>query len=323
MSTLPLIWGMIIGFIIIMYVILDGFTLGSGILLPLLSEKQRDLAISMILPTWDGNQTWLVLGGASLYGAFPLAFSTILPAFYLPLMLMVIFLLFRGVSFEFRLKATKAKAWWDRLFSLASLAVTLIQGTIVGNMVLGFDRPHHYFNPFTIFTALGLVVAYSLLGSTRLILKTEGKMQEKMYQLAYRIVILIFAAILVVCLWTPFVHPKLHRLWFTPHHWDYLIFLPLITAILALLLCVALYKKREVALYWLAVFLILCPYIGFIVNLYPYAIPYKVTLWQAAAPRSTLIFMLVGAIIMLPILLCYTGYAYHIFRGKVKDVLDY
>lgn len=320
---LILAWAAIISFCIVMYVILDGFTLGTGMLLAKLNEHEKDLAMSMILPTWDGNQTWLVLGGASLYGAFPLAFSALLPAFYLPLMFMVIALLFRGVAFEFRLKSEKNKKHWDTIFCFASAVSAFIQGTIVANLVQGFNNSHFYLNPFAILTGIGLMSAYLLLGSTRLILKTRDQLQEKMYHYARKLLIVASVILIIVCIWTPFIPPKSHSLWLSARHWLDFGFLPIITLSLGLNIWFALSKKSDYWPYWLSVLFILCPLLGFALNLYPYVVPYKITIWQAASQPSTLAFILVGAVIMLPVLLFYTAYAYHIFRGKVTDVLHY
>jgi len=329
---LPLIWILIIAFCIIMYVILDGFTLGTGILMPTLNEQQRGIAVSVLLPTWDGNQTWLVLGSASLYGAFPSAFSSLLPALYLPLLLMVVCLLLRGVVFEFRLKAKEGRKVWDTIFFLASLLVTLIQGAILGNFVQGFVFTSHpyiisdenFLTPFTLFTAVSLVFGYALLGSTRLIIKTDGELQAKMYQYAKWLAVLIMIGMVVASVWTPFMNDKVFQRWFAGYNWIYLAILPYITVIAFGILMLALYRRRNEALpFFCSVILFLCLYAGFAISLYPYLIPYQVTFWDAASPNGSLLFMLVGAVIMLPVLVIYTAYSYHIFKGKVKDVIEY
>ncbi|MBL4647682.1 MAG: cytochrome d ubiquinol oxidase subunit II [Gammaproteobacteria bacterium] len=332
MHWLPLIWIGIIGFGIIMYLILDGFTLGTGMMMPFLSTHERNLAMSAILPTWDGNQTWLVLGAATLYGAFPIAFSTILPILYLPLILMVIALLFRGVVFEFRLKSTKGVKHWDMAFIIASLTVTFIQGLILGNTVEGFPLmpnvtvppDNNFLTPFSLFTAISLVFGYSLLGSTRLILKTEGALQQKMYRVAKVCAIALAIAMIVVSLWTPLLRDNIAARWFDPRYQYYLAILPTITGGLFYGLFYLLFRHRgEASPYWLSVALFVCAYIGFIISIFPYIVPYHITIFQAAAPDNTLKFLLVGGVIMLPLLLIYTGYSYHIFKGKVKDVIHY
>ncbi len=330
MITLPLIWGMIIAFCIVMYVILDGFTLGTGMLLPWLDEEQCHIGVSVLLPTWDGNQTWLVLGLAALYGAFPLAFSLLCPALYLPLLLMGIALLLRGITFEFRLKS-QAVGRWDIVFALSSLVITLIQGLILGDFVLGFsyDSVHQQLttqgliHPFSVFTALSLVIGYGLLGVTRLILKTTGALQKKLYPLATLLGFLMMFCIGIVSLWTPFVNDKATARWFDPTLWPYIAFLPIFTLIAFVVLIVSLHKRREYLPYWTAVVMFLCPYLGFAISAYPYIIPYQVAYYSAAAPHSTLLFILAGAVVIIPVLLVYTFYAYWIFRGKVNEYLEY
>lgn len=324
MDLLPLAWAFVIAFCIVMYVILDGFTLGAGILLPFLQAEERDQAMSVLLPTWDGNQTWLVLGGASLYGAFPLAFSILLPRFYLPIFLMVIALLFRGVVFEFRLKVLPAaRKIWDYIFALASLIVTLIQGVVLGNFIGGIKADVSIVIPFTLFTGIGLIFGYCLLGTTRLILKTTGSVQKKMHRLAYGALVGVGASMAIASLWTPNLNPLIFQRWFSQSHWIYLMVLPYISVIAAASLYWGLYKQQDNLPFWSAVGLFLCAYTGLLVSIYPYIVPFQYTVWQAAAPPSSLRFMLFGVIIMLPILLVYTGYSYHIFRGKVKNVFSY
>ncbi len=326
---LALIWIAIIGFCIIMYVILDGFTLGTGMLLAFLNEDERDIAMSVILPTWDGNQTWLVLGMASLYGAFPLAFSILLPLLYIPLLIMVIALLARGVAFEFRLKSNTGKVHWDRLFIIASVIVTLVQGYILGTFIQGLSKTtghwqfSHSISAFAVLTAASLVIGYALLGSTRLLLKTSGTLFNKMHRMSLGLTLTLMLAIFVVSIITPYVYPLVQARWFNLRTLPLLAILPFITVITFIGLLYALQRKMDKLPYWLAIMLFLCPYIGFIISLYPYLIPYQLTLWQVASPDSSLKFLLVGAIIMLPVLLFYTGYAYHIFRGKVNEKLHY
>jgi cytochrome bd ubiquinol oxidase subunit II len=323
MDLLPLAWAVVIAFCIVMYVILDGFTLGTGMLMPFLTPEERDQAMSVLLPTWDGNQTWLVLGGASLYGAFPLAFSVLLPKLYLPIFLMVIALLFRGVVFEFRLKAAlPGRKIWDAIFAGASLIVTLIQGVVLGNFISGF-KVSGIIIPFTIFTAIGLIFGYCLLGSTRLILKTAGTLPKKMTKFTYIALVGVIVGMGIASLWTPQLSPQIFHRWFNESHWMELMILPYLAAITVGLMLWGLYKRDEILPFWCAVILFLCAYIGFVISIYPYVIPFQTTLWQAAAPDSSLRFLLFGVIIMLPILLIYTGYSYHIFKGKVKNVFEY
>lgn len=326
---LALIWIAIIAFCIIMYVVLDGFTLGTGMMMLFLSPSERDLAMSTILPTWDGNQTWLVLGMASLYGAFPLAFSILLPIFYLPLLVMVVAILARGVAFEFRLKTKTATHRWDAVMIAATIIATLAQGFILGNFIQGFDLNNgnwvatSHFDVFSIVSAISLVIGYSLLGATRLILKTTGNMQHLMFRISFYLSLLVMLAIFVISVYTPFVYPLVHHRWLNLHYIPYLAILPFITMLCFIGLIYSLYKKWDRAPYWFSVVLFLCPYVGFLISIFPYVVPYKLSIWQAAAPENTLTFIMVGAAIMLPVLLIYTGYSYKIFKGKVDETLHY
>lgn len=333
MDYLVIGWAGIIAFCVLMYVLLDGFTLGTGIILPFIrDEDKRNVLYSAILPTWDGNQTWLVLAGASLYGAFPLAFSIILPTLYFPLFIMIGALLLRGVVFEFRLKAkglTIAK--WDCLFILASILVTFIQGMIVGTLVIGFPNSvkymiipnYHWLNGFSLFTGISLVFGYALLGATRMIIKTEGTLQHRLYIIARCALFLVWVALIAVSLWTPFVDEYTRIKWFYSGHLLSLALLPIITTGAFLFCLFGLLSKKEFLPYWTAILIFCCAYFSFGYSIWPYMVPHMVTIWQAAANRSSLSFVMVGACIMLPVLLFYTGYAYHIFRGKVKDVIKY
>ena len=320
---LVLAWLTIIGFCIIMYIILDGFTLGTGMLLIFLTPEERSLATSVILPTWDGNQTWLVLGMASLYGAFPLAFSLLLPLLYLPLLIMVIALLLRGVVFEFRMKSDKGQAIWDKIFSASALVVSLTQGYILGTFVQGFNPDITPSMWFDLMTAFSVVIGYCLLGATRLILKTEHSIQAKMFAISKKLIWILMTLIGLVSLWTPFVYPLLKNRWFNPDITPYLTILPLTTVIIFIALLYSLKKKYDRSPYWLTVGFFLCPYIGFLVSVFPYIVPYQVTIWAAAAPSNSLSFILIGACIMLPVLLAYTFYSYRIFRGKVNEIIHY
>ncbi len=331
MDYLPLAWSFVIAFCIVVYVVLDGFTLGTAILMPFFNDKQRDLAMSVVLPTWDGNQTWLVLGGASLYGAFPTAFSVLLPTLYIPLLIMVIALLFRGVVFEFRLKDRAHVKYWDIIFTLSSLFVIFIQGIVLANFVIGFEYgpsqslilPQGFINPFSMFVSLSLTLGYSLLSATRLIYKTEHELQDKMFRFSMYLAICIILSIGIVSLWTPFVNDLIFFRWFGHENWVLLMILPYLSVLTFGVFCYAIYNREEYLPFLCAIALFLYSYIGLVICFYPYIVPYKLTLWQAAAPASSLRFTLFGAIILLPVLILYTGYAYKVFKGKVKNVFEY
>jgi len=326
-NTLIIAWFFIIAFAIIMYVILDGFTLGIGLLMPFLNNKERDIAMSVILPNWDGNQTWLVLGGASLYGAFPLAFSTLLPILYLPLMCMVITLLFRGVCFEFRLKAKENKKNWDILFIVSSFLTAFIQGTVLGSFIQGYQLSNYaleqWLSPFSMLTGIALVIGYALLGSTRLILKTDGLIQETMFKVATYAVYLVTFFVIIASILTPIVLPSWNIETINEHHQLYLFVLPGIAFCAIIISLIAIRKRNDTLPYWCAIILFLSCYLGFAASNWPYIVPRHISIWQAAAPPTTLKFIIVGAIVMIPFLLCYTGYSYYIFRGKVKNEIHY
>jgi len=329
MNMLAFSWVAIIAFGIIMYVLLDGFSLGAGILIYFIKDDfERDITISSILPVWDGNETWLVFGGAALYGAFPLAFSTILPILYLPILVMVVALVFRGIAFEFRLKANKSKFFWDASFFFGSLIAAFIQGVMLGSFIIGYKlgalaEPFQWLSPFSIICGIALVFGYSLLGSNRLIIKTEGKLQQRFFHISTisQFIILIFA--IVISAWSPYLNKSIYSRWYNPELMPYLAILPLITIILFALHIYGLRKKWEKIPFFSLIGIFLLCYIGFVISTYPYIVPHHISFTQAAAPNSTLIFMLVGAAIMLPLLILYTIYSYYIFRGKTTKPLSY
>ena len=330
-AFLPLAWAVIIGFCIIMYVILDGFTLGTAMLLPFLSSDERDLAVSVILPTWDGNQTWLILGSAALYGAFPAAFSILLPVFYLPLFIMVTGLIFRGVVFEFRLKDRSHVHQWDKVFIIASGIVALTQGLLLGDLVSGVEfttspliqSTTNLATPFSLFTAVSLIFGYLLLGASRLIYKTEGELQKKMYKLAPYLCLAVLLSIGVVSFWTPMISSIVYSRWFSHDNWIVLAILPYLSLITMIIFLFSIKRRDEHLPFLCAVAFFAYAFIGYLISIYPYIVPYSLTIWQTAAPTGSLNFMMIGAVIMLPVLLVYTGYAYHIFRGKVQNVFHY
>src|SRR6476620_11248464 len=222
---LPVIWAVIIGFGLMMYVVMDGFDLGIGILFPFIRDRRdRDTMVNTVAPVWDGNETWLVLGGATLMGVFPLAYSVLLSALYIPIFFMLAVLIWRGVAFEFRFKADEAhKPFWDKAFAWGSYIATMSQGVSLGSFINGFEVTNgaysggglDWLSPFSLFTGLGLVVAYALLGSTWLVMKTEGELQQRMKLLAQPATMAMLAMIAIVSLWTPWAHPAVAARWFS------------------------------------------------------------------------------------------------------------
>ncbi|MCW8408039.1 cytochrome d ubiquinol oxidase subunit II [Legionella sp. PATHC035] len=326
---LPLIFAVLLAFIVVMYVILDGFDLGIGILFPFTSsEGERDKMMNSIAPVWDGNETWLVFGGAILYGGFPLVYGALLPVLYIPIMFMLIALIFRGVSFEFRFKADKSKPIWNWLFTIGSIAAAFFQGVILGCFVQGFSiNPQtmaiiqsSWLTPFSLFTGVALICGYGLLGATWMIIKSRGKLQSKMVHYARGLLIAVSFFLVFVSIWTPLHSTEVFNRWYQFPNFLLLSPLPLITACAIFLawrnLSLNTSDERKPFIYSIVIFL--CSYIGIAISVYPYLIPRQITIWEAAAPSSTLVFILVGVAIMLPILLAYTLYAYFLFRGKTE-----
>lgn len=329
---LAFVWAGIIAFGIIMYVILDGFDLGIGILsIFVKSDEDRDLMISTIMPVWDGNETWLVFGGAALYGAFPRAFSEILPAAYLPIYIMVLALLFRGVAFEFRLKATWSKKLWDYSFFGGSLLAILMQGELLAMLIQGFTLTNEghvvanvsWLNPFGIFCGIALTIGYTLLAADWLIIKTIGRLQEFCYKVAGYSQYLLAACALIVSVWTPLISPEIFYKWFDVARMPYLAVFPAITLYAVYRHYVALIKKEEKLPFRYAILVFIMCYLGFAYSCYPYIVPRAITYMEAAAEDQSLLFLTYGAVAMLPALLYYTYYSYKVFRGKVTQKLEY
>ncbi|MDP3560516.1 MAG: cytochrome d ubiquinol oxidase subunit II [Legionellaceae bacterium] len=325
---LPLIFALILAFIVIIYVILDGFDLGIGILFPFTAnEAERDKMMNSIAPIWDGNETWLVFGGAMLYGAFPQVYGLLLPILYMPLMLMLISLVFRGVSFEFRFKAEKSKPFWNWAFAISSIAAAFFQGVILGCFVQGFPideaamtiNSTDWLTPFTLLTGIALSSGYGLLGATWMIMKSEGRLQKKMIHYSKGLLVLVSIFLFFVSIWTPLHSNVIFARWYSYPNFIYLSPLPLLALIAVFLTWKNLSKQNEVKPFMYSILIFLCSYVGIGVSVYPYLIPHQVTLWEAAAPNTTLKFILIGVVIMLPILLGYTAYAYYLFRGKTND----
>lgn len=324
---LPLVWGLIIGLAIFLYVVLDGFDLGVGILFPFIKgTKHRNQMMSSVAPVWDGNETWLVLGGAGLFAVFPLAYSVLFTALYAPLIAMLLSLVFRGVAFEFRHRDTSRRKIWDKAFAGGSLAAAFFQGVVLGAFLNGTaieERGYaggwfDWLSPFSIFIGLALVAGYALLGSCWLIMKTEGGLQEKAYHLAWRLTFAVLAAIAVVSLWTPLMDPAIAARWFSFPEILYLSPVPLLVVAAAFGLLRALKKKNENQPFFLSQGLFTLSYIGLGISIFPNIIPPHTTIYEAAAPTESLEFMLIGAVIFLPFVMGYSAYTYWIFRGKVK-----
>jgi cytochrome d ubiquinol oxidase subunit II len=324
---LPLIWAVIIIFGIMMYVVMDGFDLGIGILFPFMKESHdRDVMMNTVAPVWDGNETWLVLGGAGLFGAFPMAYSVVLSALYMPLILMLMGLIFRGVAFEFRFKATEAKRHlWDKAFIGGSLAATFFQGVALGAFIDGIPVVNRQFAggsldwlaPFPMFCGVALVVAYALLGCTWLIMKTEGPLQKAMHDLARPLSLVLLAVIGIVSLWTPLAHPEIADRWFSMPNLLWFMPVPILVLVTLYGLIKAVGRNAHYTPFLLTLLLIFLGYSGLGISLWPNIIPPSVSIWDAASPPQSQGFMLVGTLFILPFILGYTFWSYYVFRGKV------
>jgi len=325
---LPLLWAVIIGFGLMMYVIMDGFDLGIGILFPFVRDREdRDTMVNSVAPVWDGNETWLVLGGAALMAAFPVAYAVVLSALYLPLMLMLAGLIWRGVAFEFRFKADEShKPFWDKAFIWGSYTATFSQGLALGAFINGFPVEggayaggvFDWLTPFSLFTGFGLVVAYALLGSTWLVMKTEGGLQRRMRELGKPVTLVVLATIVAVSIWTPLAHPDIAGRWFSLPNLYYFAPVPLCVALAGWLLIRMLAADSHAAPFVLALALLFLGYSGLAISLWPNIIPPSMSIWQAAAPPQSMGFALVGALFIIPFILAYTAWSYYVFRGKVK-----
>ena len=326
---LPLIWAGLIAFAVLAYVVLDGFDLGVGILFPLIrGEAHRDEAMNSVAPVWDGNETWLVLGGGGLLAVFPLAYAIIMSALYVPIIVMLLALVFRGVAFEFRWKTKRGKFLWDWAFAGGSTLAAFAQGVALGALVQGIPVANRayagghwdWLTPFSILTGVALVIGYALLGATWLILKTEGHVQRRAYDIAFWVAPATLLLIGVVSLWTPFLNGPYAQRWFG---WpQILLVVPVPLAVLGTgyLLLRGLTERRELAPFLAALGLFVLCFIGLGISFFPYLVPHAVTIWQAAAPDNSLSFLLVGGVVLIPIILAYTAYAYWVFRGKVNAV---
>lgn len=327
MIDLPTIWAGLLALAVLIYVILDGFDLGIGILYPFFKKgEERNTAMNTVAPVWDGNETWLVLGGGGLLAAFPLAYSIIMTALYVPILAMLFGLIFRGVSFEFRWRDPEHTIIWDAGFFGGSLLATFSQGIVLGAFVQGIQVKGRAYSggwfdwltPFSVFTGLSLVFGYAFLGAMWLIYKTEGELRDRLYKLSRPLMLVVFLLVGVVSLWTPYLSPEIFSRWFKMPTLLYLSPVPVLAAFLAWRIYVNLKRRNDNRPFPLALCLFVLSYAGLGISIFPYVVPRAVTVADAAAPDASLGFMLIGAVIFLPLILVYTGYSYWIFRGKVK-----
>lgn len=325
---LTIVWAFLIAFAVAMYVVMDGFDLGIGILFPGFTVgKERDQAMNAIAPVWDGNETWLVLGGGGLMAAFPLAYAIILPALYVPIIVMLLGLIFRGVAFEFRWRDPRHRALWDAGFSGGSLVATFAQGITLGALLQGISIDGRaygggwwdWLTPFSLLTGASLAVGYALLGSTWLIWKTEGLIQRDARRFARLLLPALIIAFGLVSLATPFLEEKYYERWFGFPGLLVAVPMPLLVLVVALALWWSIRHGKDYLPFLLALHLFALAMAGLAVSMWPDVIPGRVTIWEAAAPHSSQLFMLVGAAVLIPLILAYTAWSYWVFRGKVGE----
>jgi cytochrome bd ubiquinol oxidase subunit II len=322
---LVLVWAALVAFAMILYILLDGISLGVGLLFPTgADEPERNVLMESIAPVWDANQTWLVFGGGAIFASFPTVYGVLSSALYLPLMTFIAGLIFRGVTFEFRAHSTRKKHW-NRAFFLGSLVAVLSQGVTLGGVLTGVKvsgghfagGPFDWLNPFSLMVGVALIPGYIMLGAGYLILKTAGPVQERARRQAFWAGLAVLGFMAVVTVWTPFHYPLVWTNWFSAPRIYFVWMFPLLGLGSAFLLRNGLKARREAAPLLAGIGLFLSGYFGLAASMYPYAIPPTVTLYEAAAQEETLRFTLWGAVIVLPLVIAYIIYSYSVFRGKV------
>jgi cytochrome d ubiquinol oxidase subunit II len=322
---LPLIWAAIIGSAVALYVILDGFDLGIGMLFPFAQDDdERDQMMASIAPFWDGNETWLVMGGVGLLVAFPPAYAIVMPALYLPVIVMLLALVFRGVAFEFR-EIGRNKALWNVAFAGGSTLAGFAQGVILGGLIQGIaikdggyaGGTFDWATPFAFVCGLGVSAGYALLGATWLTMKTEGPVAERARSHAVGLFYAVLACMAVVSLWTPLEFPRIRERWFSLPNFLFLWPVPLLTALLAFAGWRSLRRDGDTVPFITTIGLFLLGFLGLVISSFPYLVPPSLTIWQAAGAPASQTFMLAGTVVLLPLILGYTAYVYWLFRGKI------
>jgi cytochrome d ubiquinol oxidase subunit II len=329
--SLPVIWALLIGTAVALYIVLDGFDLGIGILFPFFKEeRERDQMMNSVAPFWDGNETWLVLGGGGLWVAFPLAYAVIMPAVYLPIITMLLALIFRGVAFEFRWVAKPHHRKWDIAFSAGSIVAAFSQGMVLGALLQGIRVENNQFaggtfdwlSSFSLMTGVAVVFGYALIGAGWLVMKTDGSVEARARRLGRPLVLLVAAFIAAVSIWTPLAFPRIAARWFDWPEVLYLAPLPIAT-VLVLATAWRSFHRAHVLPFLCAVGAFLLAYAGLVISNVPYLVPPTIDIWRAAAAPSSQMFLLLGTLILLPMILGYTAFLYWVFRGKVRADAGY
>jgi cytochrome d ubiquinol oxidase subunit II len=325
---LPLICASVVAIAVLLYVVLDGFDLGIGILYPFFpAEADRDRMMNSVAPFWDGNETWLVLGGNGLFVAFPLAYAIIMPAIYVPLIAMLLALVFRGVAFEFRWVAKPHHRKWDIAFAAGSTMAALCQGFMLGALIEGLriegrefgGGPFDWLTPFSVMCGLGLLVGYALIGACWIVMKTTDALERKARALALPLLVALAAFIALVSIWTPLQFPQIAARWFSTPNVFYLAPLPLLTAVLVVVCWWGIRGGRSTVAFYSAVAVFALAFIGLAISVYPYLVPWSLSIWDVAASPQSQTFILIGTVILLPFIIGYTVFVYHTFRGKLRE----
>ena len=325
------VWTLLVGVVIILYVILDGFSLGVGILFPTAaSEAERDVLMGSIAPVWDANQTWIVFGGGALFAAFPTTYSVLFSALYIPLLTFLFGLIFRGVAFEFRANADNKRPW-DRAFFWGSLVAAFAQGLTLGAYISGIKTSGGLFaggafdwlTPFSVMVGVALVAGYCLLGAAYLVLKTSGPVRDRAFVQARRALLAVGGFMLLVSVWTPLHNPQVSARWFSAPRVYFIWLFPVLGAVAFVMLLRAISQRRDGSPFLWGVLLFLSAYVGLQAAVYPNAVLPDVTIYEAAAQAKTQLFTLWGVLVVLPAVLAYTAYSYWVFRGKVSEEMGY
>ena len=333
-ETVATIWAGLIALAVLAYVMLDGFDLGVGILFAAeRGAEDRDTMVNSIAPMWDGNETWLVLGGGGLFAVFPLAYAIIMPALYPTILGMLFGLIFRGVAFELRFRARTpvGRKLWDLAFFGGSAVAALCQGLSLGGLLQGIHVVKHQYaggwfdwlTPFTVLCGVAVVIGYAWLGACWLVWRTEGSLQARTRKQAAVLGWVMLALIVAVSLWTPFLDAVFMRRWFG---WPGILLtspVPLLVAAIAVVFHYGITRKHHLTPFLCALAIFALCFAGLGISVYPLMVPPDITIWQAAAPRASQVFALVGASVLIPLILVYSGFSYWVFRGKVQAGANY
>jgi len=331
-DLLPVLLALTLGFTVVMYVVLDGFDLGIGMLFPFYpQEADRDLVMNSVAPFWDGNETWLVLGGVTLWAAFPKAFGIILPAVYIPVVVLLLALIFRGVAFEFRWVAKPHHRKWDMAFAAGSTIAAFAQGLVLGGILEEIPvrdgqfagTPFGWLSPFSVMCGLAVTAGYALLGAAWLLLKTSGPVEVRARKLAAPLLLVLLAFIAIVSLWTPLQFPRVAQRWFGFPNTLFLAPVPVATLLFAWLCWLGIRRGHALLPFVSATAIFLLAFLGLVVSNVPYLVPPTITVWQAAAHPSSQMFYLVGAAILIPMIIGYTVVVFYLFRGKLEPGQGY